>query len=133
MVTVRVARGRLLKLADRLETWPRKRFDFTTFVGMDWGGDPDLSCGAVACALGIATTMPIFRRLGLYLSPGGELLTRNDKNPWYLLGLDYEQHKALFFPQESGLGTDATPKQVARHIRKKVNEWFPVKKRKAAR
>ena len=58
----------LLKLADLLEKLPAKRFDYSRWVGRDWAGASDLSCGTVACALGWATTMPALRRRGLRLS-----------------------------------------------------------------
>ncbi len=67
MVTKAIGLKRLEKLADFMETVPRKKFNFNVIVGHDWGGKPDLSCGTTACALGWATTMPLFRRLGLYL------------------------------------------------------------------
>ena len=63
--------GRLLRLADFLDALPPTRFKFDTWVGGDWGGLPDLSCGTTACGLGWATTMPEFQKLGLYLSDGG--------------------------------------------------------------
>ena len=59
---------RLLKLADFLEQLPPKRFKYDEWVGEDWKGAKDLSCGTTGCALGWATTMPRFRRMGLVLS-----------------------------------------------------------------
>lgn len=58
---------RLLKLADLLDTLPPNRFDYNEWVGKNWKGNPDLSCGTTACALGWATTIPEFRELGLRL------------------------------------------------------------------
>jgi len=60
---------RLLKLAEFLEKLPRKRFNYRRWVGGDWGGAKDLSCGTNACALGWATTIPTLRRAGLRLEP----------------------------------------------------------------
>lgn len=58
---------RLLKLAEFLEALPEGRFYYGDWVGPDWAGKQDLSCGTTACALGWAATMPTFRRLGLRL------------------------------------------------------------------
>lgn len=63
-------RRRLLKLADFLDALPPERFDFGVWAGDDWKGAPDLSCGTTACALGWATTIPEFARLGLRLVKG---------------------------------------------------------------
>lgn len=60
-----VGLDRLSALATFLEKLPRERFDYTNWVGRDWKGKRDLSCGTSACALGWATTMPRFRKLGL--------------------------------------------------------------------
>jgi dihydrodipicolinate synthase/N-acetylneuraminate lyase len=57
----------LLALANLLDELPPERFDFNTFAGEDWQGDPDLSCGTTACSLGWATTMPKFKDQGLRL------------------------------------------------------------------
>lgn len=54
-------------LAKRLETEEKIPFYYGSFVGADWKGAEDLSCGTTACAAGIATTMPEFRELGLRL------------------------------------------------------------------
>src|SRR5688572_7294928 len=60
--------ARLLRLAELLEALPRKRFNFTSWVGDDWRGASDLSCGTTACALGWATTIPSLRRAGLRMA-----------------------------------------------------------------
>jgi hypothetical protein len=62
---------RLIRLADFIEKLPPERFDFSTWVGDEWEGKPDLSCGTTACAVGWASTMPEFRALGLELGPIG--------------------------------------------------------------
>jgi hypothetical protein len=54
-------------LAESLETDDRIPFNFGCWVGKGWKGDPDISCGAPACAVGRATTLPAFRELGLVL------------------------------------------------------------------
>lgn len=58
---------RLLALARRLREIPNRRFDFLAVVGDNWKGNPDLSCGTTACALGWAATMPYFKALNLRL------------------------------------------------------------------
>lgn len=50
---------RLLKLADFLDTLDPNRFYYGSFVGDDWQGRPDLSCGTTACAVGWASTLDI--------------------------------------------------------------------------
>lgn len=130
-VSEAVGNRRLLKLAAFLWKLPRKRFDYSVFVGGDWQGAQDLSCGTTACALGWACTMPAFRRLGLRLGDFYPSL-RSDPilNPYEvaaeLFGLDPYEAEELFAPQ-----TDreilATPKYVARKI-----ERFVAKRREAA-
>jgi hypothetical protein len=62
---------RLLTLADFLEKDERvpDRFGFASWVGIGFRGDPRLSCGTSACALGWATQIPEFQELGLILVP----------------------------------------------------------------
>lgn len=67
MMKPHVQKRRLLKLADFLDALPPKRFDFSRWVGDDWQGDEQLSCGTTACALGWAATIPEFRKLGVSL------------------------------------------------------------------
>lgn len=47
-----VQRERLVKLCDFLESLPRERFNYSRWVGRDWRGAQDLSCGTTACAAG---------------------------------------------------------------------------------
>lgn len=68
---VEVGMKRLEKLATKLEKLPPKRFNYNSWVGRNWGKKPDLSCGTTACAMGWATTMPEFRRLGLRMNAAG--------------------------------------------------------------
>jgi hypothetical protein len=63
------ARELLTELADFLDRLPEERFDYTRWVGRDWRGSPDLSCGTTACAIGWATTLPSWRAAGLALQP----------------------------------------------------------------
>jgi hypothetical protein len=136
MAHARVYKSRLLKLADFLEKLPRKRFCFQWFVGLDWKGADDLSCGTTACALGWATTMPTFKRLGLAIHKGQFVnLVRLNKRggPWgaatRLFGISRSESEYLFNPRgcpkrPNCLSGDATPKQVAKHIRQFVREKF---------
>jgi len=129
---------RLLKLADFLDKLPPKRFDFSHWVGDDWGGAQDLSCGTTACAIGWCPTIPAFRRLGLRivkvdgfpavafkgqkrLALSGNAIT--ERAAMRLFDLTQEEVEFLFLPSTAcqcadGLG--ATPKRVARHIREFV-------------
>ncbi len=59
---------RLLRLAAELDKLPPERFDFNTWVGLDWNGKQETLCGTTACGLGLAASMPYFRRLGLHLT-----------------------------------------------------------------
>lgn len=63
---------RLNVLARKLDTVPEVRFNYRRWVGSDWRGKPDLSCGTTACALGWATTIPEFVALGLRLGCDAE-------------------------------------------------------------
>jgi hypothetical protein len=138
MTTLKTYNDRLLKLADFLDTLPRKRFDFGCYVDTEtWKGKPDLSCGTKACAMGWATTMPFFRRLGLRLNEDGIVCLKDDLDKPgnffaevdkiagdKLFGLTSVAYEFLFVPQGTSgvnpLQVDATPKQVAKHIRKFV-------------
>lgn len=131
MTTKATGNARLLKLAEFLRTVPRKRFDYRTWVGDDWKGAQDLSCGTTACALGWATTMPEFRRLGLrlfkssysntgYVGMDGEAEDTIDPSgaAEQIFGLDSTAVGYLFAP---GRGESrATPKRVAKKIEKFV-------------
>ena len=130
----------LLKLAAKLERLPRKRFHYGSWVGRDWKGRADLSCGTTACALGWATTMPecnLVLRRGSYQNYVATRRSRALKNlvdtGTYSLeaaarafDISVTDAHYLFLPREnirldsdvdSGLSPDATAKQVARHIR----------------
>jgi hypothetical protein len=143
-VSVVTGNKRLLVLADFLEKLPRKRFDYKSWVGQDWGGAPDLSCGTTACALGWAAVMPEFRRLGLRLVEGEwagagpyrwvvrdhHVVNKKTGSEGAAAGeeifsLNWEEAVFVFNPNnwyddEKSPDTDATPKQVAKHIRKFV-------------
>lgn len=121
---------RLLKLASFLDKLPRKRFDYTRWVGDDWDDKQDLSCGTTACALGWAAAMPEFRRLGLCLTgrgtPEGTYVGLRGQDCMFtplraataVFGIFEIDAEWLFQPQEEE--DFATPKYVARKIRKFV-------------
>lgn len=125
---------RLLALAKFLETKvPRKRFNYSDWVGTNWKGKQDLSCGTTGCALGWAATMPLFRRLGMELRKkdggGGYVALKGAKEygseashdaAIAVFSISTDESEYLFAPFCSGLPTTATPKRVARHIRQFV-------------
>ena len=125
MTTIKIGNARLLKLAAFLRTVPRKRFDYNVFVGDDWNGAQNLSCGTKACAMGWAATMPAFRRLGLYLDRNGQPIIDTPEHSLDVFGIarelfavSLEDARWLFFPSDDEI--DATPKQVARKIERFV-------------
>ena len=138
----RVYKKRLLKLADFLQKLPPKRFDYGDWVGEDWEGKPDLSCGTTACALGWATAMPKFRKLGLYLNPDGfpQMVGDNTGGTYEasatIFGLSTSEYSYLFLlgtmspfdKTKYGPDEDAFPKEVAKHIRKFVAKKYKSKK-----
>lgn len=140
---LKVFNARLIKVAELLEGLKKAQFRFNHYVGEDWQGKPDLSCGTTACAFGWATTIPSLRRLGLRLVPGNTFDTGYPALKEHLNSLSYigeeaidlaaakifgltaEETAFLFIPGDvhrgySGLDCDATAKQVAKHIRKFV-------------
>lgn len=130
-VTKATGLRRLLKLAEFVSKQPRDKFEFSHFVGDDWKGAPDLSCGTSACAMGWATAMPYFRKLGLHLSRRGTyarhpVLKRQgnfEKIIERLFGFSAYEANKLFIPG-NGFGNcndgPATPKAWARYARKFV-------------
>lgn len=61
-------------LAEFMMTLPRARLYMPNFVGTNWLGAPDLSCGTTACAAGWASTIPCLRRQGIVLRRNAYLL-----------------------------------------------------------
>lgn len=145
---------RLLKLAAHLDKVRPSRFDFARWAGDDWKGKANLSCGTTACALGLATTIPSFRRLGLRLfrrdggfgKPWVGLTSDTSERSAYnaaghVFGVSAEEFEFLFLPngqqehtyaedQEQKYGrtapeSKATPKEVAAHIRYFVKRKYP--------
>lgn len=135
-----VYKKRLLKLADHLDTVKKKRFDFGKWVGDDWQGKPDLSCGTTACALGYATTIPSLRKAGLRLGKTSDEFGKffivylkgkkikessAERAGMEVFGLTKPEFSYLFVPYnpspfrsfENSPDEDAGPKEVSRHIR----------------
>jgi len=129
---------RILRLADFVEKLPRKRFDFRHFVGGDWKGDKELSCGTTACALGWSTAIIYFRRLGLSIRSRGEYkgqVVLKGKLGYQriadkVFGITEQEFNQLFIPvypldeTHGYLNGGATPKQWARHARRLVKEFY---------
>ena len=132
---------RLTMVADLLDVIKESRFNYRHWVGDDWEGDPNLSCGTTACALGWATTIEEFRKLGLYMhgherSTSGIVALRcPDGDPIYgecaaqeLFGLTWDEAYYLFIPGawlvdpntrtrvSRGPDNQAGPEEVAEHI-----------------
>lgn len=131
---------RLLKLADLLDTIPAERFYLGTWCGPDWAGAPDLSCGTTACALGWATTIPEFRKLGVRMkregiNVGPGFAQARCPNPAgvakRLFGIcdttdrGYEDYNYLFFPSAYPRDSRTKPREVAARIREFVSERCP--------
>lgn len=135
---------RLLKLATKLDSVPRKHFDISRF----WSEE---DYGSLGCALGWAATIGSFRRAGFTLISGmPNFLPATDKeakvcDAWwleeyeeesptsyggfkagaYFFGLSMRECFLLFDPTGHDRGDRTTPKQVAAKVRAMVNERFP--------
>lgn len=141
-VSPKVYKERLLELAKFLRKLPAKRFNFATWVGEDWKGKKDLSCGTTACALGWAATIPSLRKAGLRLVKiphnyvNAVVCMKDEDHPNSMspelasekvFGLNSAEFEYLFVPGSSppdemsdlddGPEDYATPKEVAKHIR----------------
>jgi hypothetical protein len=147
-----IYRRRLLKLAAFLRTLPAKRFNFGHWVGEDWRGDDDLSCGTTACALGWATTIPAFRRLGLRMEREGCDHPVCQGEEWEnvagpIFGLNTIEARWLFVSREDDedshydrwggsqtkrLPRTATAKLVAKYIEQFVKSWKPEKQEESS-
>lgn len=130
----------LLILAAFLDKLPRKRFDYSHWVGENFKGKPDLSCGTTACALGWTVVIPKFKKMGVSAGPNsqnffqlyGQSVSANQIATHLFMDDQYDHSiNHLFYPYESiyvnggrlvAPGNNATPKQVAKHIRKFVSE-----------
>ena len=129
-------RKRLLMIEHKVRHVPPNRFFFGHWVGRDWQGMPDLSCGTTGCAIGWGTTIPYLRELGLHLHRGdynsgtyptvGETpAIDSSQSIAELLGLNTNQYDYLFYPSVFHLTTNATNIQVADHIRHWVDWYYP--------
>lgn len=145
-VTRKVGNHRLLVLAKFLEeNVPRERFDFSFIVhtpdGTKRGYGPE--CGTVGCAIGWMPAVPEFRSLGVRLvqyprDPSCEYVELGRGRTDFgvargLFGLSVDEANYLFQPGPEGLGYSglpprATPKQVAKHIRRWVKDHPAEKK-----
>lgn len=124
----------LLELADFLDRLPEHRFDFGEWVGDDWQGNPNLSCGTTACAAGWSTTLPSFQKYGLRLTTYDSVAPATVKDDYdygiqamaNVLEISWEDAATLFMPLYHGEllapPGNATPKEVAGHIR----NWIAV-------
>ncbi len=137
-----IYKRRLLKLADFLDKLPPDKFDFSKWVGNDWQGKPNLSCGTRACALGWGCTIPSFRKAGLVLKPNPDTYSDYKFIPGLkgnesgldgtyragrvIFGLVRSEFKRLFTTDSeiSHLNDNASSKQVAKEIRKFVKERY---------
>lgn len=136
MIDRKITHERLLHLADFLEKLPPGRFNYHHWVGDDWKGHQDLSCGTTACALGWAATMPEFRKLGLQLSWSPDRLNRplvkleTDQTARFwespvnaameVFGLTSDEVGYLFTPEEGAEDYNYSPLEVAFKIRQWV-------------
>ena len=118
-------KNRLLKLADFLEALrPTKEKTFSMdYWSMSYRDDEGNICKTSACACGWATTIPSFRRAGLHLfrrqgNDGARLHYERRSGfgaAMEFFGLNLKECYLLFSPEDY---EDATPKMVARRIRR---------------
>jgi hypothetical protein len=134
---------RLERLAAYVATRKPERFNFKTWVGSDWKGAQNLSCGTTACAFGYAPSLPYFRRLGVVLNRdafGSNVLLQGSNGDLCGLGaaakvfnLTEVETSHIFAPYtkdstEEGysknctIGARATPKQWAKHARRFIQD-----------
>lgn len=132
-------KNRLLKLAAFLDKLPKAKFNFGLLVNE--AGKPMLealaagkhACGSVACAIGwMPAVFPRQVKWDSKENPQGiELIVRRESVPFrsaaQFFGISNDDARYLFNPggsedQATELDDDATPKQVAKHIRKFVEE-----------
>jgi hypothetical protein len=130
--------NRLLKVADLLEDIKPEKFFFGFFFSdsnrcakLDAEQKPLLNdCGTNACALGYASAIPSLRRAGLkmvYMNMAWKV-----DGIEKVFGLSTHEVEYLFFPIEDDpdqtlvygkqLSRNATPKEVAEHIRNFVRD-----------
>lgn len=143
-VTIEEGNRRLLATARFIRSLPPKRFYFGMWVGEDWKGAQDLSCGTTACVMGWTPQVPELKHLGLCILedkknivgigfPGEE----NELTPYgstlrtacKVFGVTYTQAHYLFLPDSRGVNRelsdespdeDASAEEVAAHIERFV-------------
>ena len=129
-VSNKVGNRRLLKLAAFLETKvPRKQFDMKDRLSTKPEDLKDPQCKTAACAMGWATTIPEFKKLGLkfteqknqyeeteYHVTFGKDADYGMKSAEQLFGISDDEAWQLFNSQ----GYAETPKQVAKRLRRFV-------------
>lgn len=135
----KIGNSRLLKLAAFLRLLPPEKFDLEYWVSNSKGAlrgneeaDPR-SCGTKACAMGWATTMPLFRRLGLVFNHGTALaqvvvaIEREDLGyschdslyvACHMFAISYQESELLFTPTVQG--HRSSPSEVADLIERLV-------------
>ncbi len=134
----KVHKERLLALADYLTLVPREKFSYASWMSSkrpnfyESKDSNPRSCGSYACALGWATTMKQFQRLGLtmLIHPTSRVRFPSliDADPEdtergstrasaKIFGLTHWQHRYLFVPGYASLSCGATALRVAQHIR----------------
>lgn len=137
-----VSKNRLETLATFLDALPPKRFNFALFGTGILKNEPQ--CKATGCALGWATAMPQFQRLGLYSIVEGDDMTvvmktaegsvEDFEAAMELFGLSELEAEVLFHPNTSASvggewlvapSVSATPKRIAAHIRKFIKLKWP--------
>lgn len=134
------AKERILFLADFLDTLPVEKFDYGRWVGEDWQGAADLSCGTKACAAGWATTLQVFQDLGLILchlcydvhlkddkcfSLDKDFAYASDRALMQVFDITDAQVLDLFYPNiysEDQPNQGATPQKVAAYFRRYIQE-----------
>lgn len=148
-----IYKNRLLLLASFLENLPEGRFNYGHWVGKDWQGKQDFSCGTTACALGWATAIPELADAGLIMVKG-ENIGRNggvvclrseakkegfvlnyyhaNKAAEHVFDLNEDEFNFLFIPdsEENTMygrrmpNERASAKEVAAHIRFFVDQKY---------
>jgi hypothetical protein len=146
-ITRKEARKRLMMIERKTRRVPPERFDFNRWVGNDWGGKWDLSCGTVACSIGFSTTIPYLRKLGLRLfrnlygsyiptalTPDTNgvysyTVSEHEQSVCQLLGITNREYNWLFVPSAvsgaDNLPTTATNIEVADRLAHFIDWRFP--------
>lgn len=130
MVSEHVGNRRLLKVADFLDKLDKSKFDYSEVVSKYEG-----NCGTVCCALGWLPS--IFKKDFSWTEVNYGWIVGFDRlevvrkgqrrDDIFALASQYFsitewESSLLFDPDNNNLGDDATPKQVARHIRRFVSK-----------